>query len=93
MPDHPAYPTAAQLHAEADTDRLVADQCAAAVNLAEILAAAATQIGALDFPLGEPAQGYDPADILQMLRDMTPNLRVMIRRWRDAAAERVGESV
>jgi len=93
MLDHPAYPTTAQLQAEADTDRLVAAQCAAADRLAEILTAARIQMGALDFPLGEPAQGYEAQDIVQMLRDMTPDLRVMIPRWRDAALARVGESV
>jgi len=90
---HPAHPTAAQLQAEAATDRLVAAQCAAAERLAEILSVAVAQIRTIDFPLGAPAQGYDPDDILALLRDMTPDLRVMIPRWRDAAAARVGESV
>ena len=93
MPDHPAYPTAAQLHAAADTDRLVAAQCAAAQRLAEILSVAVAQVRTIDFPLGTPAQGYDPDDILALLRDMTPDLRTMIPRWRDAAVARVGESV
>jgi len=93
MLDHPAYPTTAQLQAEADTDRLVAAQCAAADRLAEILTAARIQMGALDFPLGEPAQGYDPDDILALLRDMTPDLRMMIPRWREVAADRVAEAV
>jgi len=93
MLDHPAYPTAAQLHAEADTDRLVAAQCAAANRLTEILSVAVAQVRTIDFPLGAPAQGYDPDDILALLRDMTPDLRVMIPRWRDAAVARVGEAV
>ena len=93
MLDHPAYPTAAQLHAEADTDRLVAAQCAAAERLAEILAVAIAQVRTIDFPLGTPAQGYDPDDILTLLRDMTPDLRTMIPRWHEVAADRVAEAV
>ena len=93
MLNHPAYPTAAQLHAEADTDRLVADQCAAALRLAEILAETAAKVSAIDFPLGEPAQGYEAADILALLRDMTPDLRTMIPRWHEVAADRVAEAV
>ena len=93
MLDHPAYPTTAQLQAEADTDRLVAHQCAAASRLTEILAVAVAQVRTIDFPLGMPAQGYDPDDILALLRDMTPDLKERIPHWHELADERIGEAV
>ena len=71
MSYHPAYATRAQIEQAVRAD-LLADAAIAAIRRTRAaLAGAHDIIASLQFPLGYPG-GYDPVDILALLRDMMP---------------------
>jgi hypothetical protein len=63
------YPTNAQLYAEADANRLLAEQAAATAAFRHIVRAAIAAIDALHFPLGSPAAGFEIDDITGTMMD------------------------
>lgn len=81
------YPTDRQLRKEAAVEALLAAQERAAKALRAVLLSAWAQIEQIKFPLGSPVQGYDVADILSTLRDLTPPCDPLARHEAEERAE------
>ncbi len=63
------YPTNAQLAAEAEADKMLAEQAEDTVAFGNIIRHAIAEITKLYFPLGSPAAGYDLDDIYAAMFD------------------------
>ena len=94
MSYHPAYPLRIDLQIERRAEQIAAIDVRAAHRMRDILQATRAQIEALRFECGSPLEGYDIADVLALLDDITPGCDAeMDRRIEAAAQDRAAEDV